>query len=571
MGQKTIAGLSEYIFKIPNYQRDYAWKPKNIDDLWDDLLEAKEAENDEMGHFLGTIVLSKDGSWHEIIDGQQRLTTVFMLKFALNQKTSNPAFNQNNFYNIDGELKLKVIDENTIFFENILKQAESKKINNSLKEKIKTQGQKNLYDAFKQIWNYVGTLNEKEAHKYLTILNKMIIMWLEEKNSGRAIRMFQTVNDRGVPLLLLDKLKALLILYSNKYCDAKLDDVLNERFGNMFKNVMTITNHQASSSLADKQFLNEVESRIFRYHALSKNYEIGHYRYGADNTYIELKNLLKKIAKSGNLAKLNDWIDSYSKDLLEFTEAFLSILKRSEQEAELFKIIFILTINPYFYAIMTRLQMNNILNKKTISLLAKAEILLYGLDSVNDSKAYGLYEAVDSEIEFEKKVISSVKNAAKGTYKDIEEFLEDIYEDNFIWKKYFHYLFFSYKCKDMQISDFLELIKDKKTYSLEIEHIVPQNAFENGLVAKYGFESEDELKDIKDTFGNLIPLESSLNSKCQDKGLAAKQEFYKESIVSYNNSFASSENFLNFNKNEIIKENNKFANWAKTFFADFVL
>ena len=37
----------------------------------------------------------------------------------------------------------------------------------------------------------------------------MTLMWLEEKNSGRAIRMFQTVNDRGVPLLILDKLKAL--------------------------------------------------------------------------------------------------------------------------------------------------------------------------------------------------------------------------------------------------------------------------------------------------------------------------------------------------------------------------
>ncbi len=43
-------------------------------------------------------------------------------------------------------------------------------------------------------------------------------MWLEEQDSGKAIRMFQTVNDRGIPLLILDKLKSLLILYSNKYC-----------------------------------------------------------------------------------------------------------------------------------------------------------------------------------------------------------------------------------------------------------------------------------------------------------------------------------------------------------------
>lgn len=96
----------------------------------------------------------------------------------------------------------------------------------------------------------------------------MVLMRLEEKNAGRAIRMFQTVNDRGVPLSLFDKLKAILMLYSNKFCNEELDDKINDIFGDIFKISMQIKEHRAASSLADTQFKNEVENRIFRYHLL---------------------------------------------------------------------------------------------------------------------------------------------------------------------------------------------------------------------------------------------------------------------------------------------------------------
>ena len=55
---------SNSLFSIPNYQRDYAWEKQNVDDLWEDLEEAKVVSKDknnsnEIGHFLGTIVLAK--------------------------------------------------------------------------------------------------------------------------------------------------------------------------------------------------------------------------------------------------------------------------------------------------------------------------------------------------------------------------------------------------------------------------------------------------------------------------------------------------------------------------------
>lgn len=95
---------SNNLFSIPNYQRDYAWEAHNITELWEDLEEAKAVSEDknnsnEMGHFLGTIVLAKrnDGVY-DIIDGQQRATTIYLLRYALNALKNNPQYNINIFW-----------------------------------------------------------------------------------------------------------------------------------------------------------------------------------------------------------------------------------------------------------------------------------------------------------------------------------------------------------------------------------------------------------------------------------------------------------------------------------------
>ncbi|GAA9297625.1 hypothetical protein HpHA237_03810 [Helicobacter pylori] len=69
-------------YSIPNYQRDYAWKDKNFKDLWEDLEEAIEYNKKGQGHFIGTMVVAKhedNKKLYDIIDGQQRTTTIFML------------------------------------------------------------------------------------------------------------------------------------------------------------------------------------------------------------------------------------------------------------------------------------------------------------------------------------------------------------------------------------------------------------------------------------------------------------------------------------------------------------
>ena len=73
------------IYKIPNYQRQYSWTNDQLEALWDDLYEAyqnKTVDND--CYFLGSIVVVNGGKgYFELIDGQQRITTLMILMNVL--------------------------------------------------------------------------------------------------------------------------------------------------------------------------------------------------------------------------------------------------------------------------------------------------------------------------------------------------------------------------------------------------------------------------------------------------------------------------------------------------------
>lgn len=94
--QKTVKGLfqdSKSDFLIPDYQRPYAWGDDECKTLWEDLFsfsfpnDNSDQFNDNDEYFLGPIVTFKnDDRKMEIIDGQQRLTTLMLLLRAFYNK-----------------------------------------------------------------------------------------------------------------------------------------------------------------------------------------------------------------------------------------------------------------------------------------------------------------------------------------------------------------------------------------------------------------------------------------------------------------------------------------------------
>ncbi|GAA8312346.1 DUF262 domain-containing protein [Helicobacter pylori] len=551
-------------YSIPNYQRDYAWKDKNFRDLWEDLEEAIEYNKKGQGHFIGTMVVANNEDnkkLYDIIDGQQRTTTIFMLLHVLaNEQNEKDKRETRKYLYQKGKLKLEVAPQNQSFFKTLLEAAE--KGNISQKKMQTPKGKQNLFEVLKAILDKVSKLSEEGVNERLETLLEMVLMRLEEPNPGRAIRTFQSVNDRGVSLLLLDKLKSLLIYYSNTFCDGKrgLDQFINDHFGEIFKIFAKIKKSDHISSVGGSNF---DEGDIFRYHAGSQKFDeipfLGHYETSTDNTYEKLKDELKEIKKS----KLKSFIQSYVSDLKNFYQAFLDLLSEIDTNPTTLKVMLINRINPLFFNSLIRLKINNELDDETLKLFAKTDIVFFKATRFLASKAYNLINAYleKGKEELKSEMIAQCRN------NDIESTSWKLVK-NAPNPSCFHYIFFEKNCQEMGLADLKKLIPGKQ-FSQEKEHIIPINLLEldNEIeIQKLGFEDKKDLENYIDTYGNLISLESSLNRKASDKDLYGKDEIYKSSEIPFNRRF----NVKDFNKKVLIKRNDEMREWLiNTFFKDF--
>lgn len=362
---------------------------------------------------------------------------------------------------------------------------------------------------------------------------------------------------------MLDKLKSLLIYYSNTFCDGKrgLDQFINDYFGEIFKIFAKIKKSDHISSVGGSNF---DEGDIFRYHAGSQRFDgidfLGHYKASTEDTYEQLKDELKEIKNKKK--QIEKFIRSYVSDLKNFYQAFLDLLSEIDTNPTTFKVMLINRINPLFFNSLIRLKINNELDDETLRLFAKTYILLSKGRKGVGSVAYNL---IDEYLEkgkegLKSKMITQCRNYIELASRELVRNISN--------SKYFHYIFFEKNCQEMGLDALKKLIPGKQ-FSQEKEHIIPINLIEQRLYNKIkdlGFEGKKDLEDYIDTYGNLISLEKPLNSKASDKDLYGKDEIYKNSAIPFNRHF----NVKGFNKKALIKRNDEMQEWLiNTFFKDF--
>ncbi|GAA6873729.1 DUF262 domain-containing protein [Helicobacter pylori] len=427
-----------------------------------------------------------------------------------------------------------------------------------------TEGKQNLFEVLKAILDKVSKLNKEEVNERLETLLEMVLMRFEEPDPGRAIRTFQSVNDRGVPLLFLDKLKSLLIYYSSTFCDGKrgLDQFINDHFGEIFKIFAKIKKSNHISSVGGSNF---DEGDIFRYHAGSQKFDgidfLGHYKTSTDNAYEKLKDELKKVKVEKD--KLENFIRSYVSDLKNFYQAFFDLLSEIDTNPTTFKVMLINKINPFFFNSLIRLKINNELDDETMRLFTKTDIMFFKVERDMKSATYNLIH------EYLQKGKEGLKSKMIAQYRnDIEQASSNLVR-NASNSSCFHYVFFEKNCQEMGLVDLKKMIREKQ-FSQQKEHIIPINLLEldNEIeIQKLGFEDKKDLDDYIGTYGNLISLEGPLNSQAIDKDLYGKDEIYKSSEIPFNRRF----NVKGFNKKALIKRNDEMREWLiNTFFKDFI-
>ena len=219
-------------FLIPDYQRPYAWQEKECQKLWDDIFEFAIPENDATKfdtndeYFLGPIVtFTNKNKKLEVIDGQQRLTTILLLLRAFYAKYGSMQDEQSRSTreNIEkciwktDEFGKPNLDELKIDSEVAMDKYKDEFLN-ILKTGIVEKDQKSKYAENyrffqEKINNFLDTYPGYFSYLPIRILNNCILLPIEAESQETALRIFSTLNDRGLPLSDADIFKAQFYKY----------------------------------------------------------------------------------------------------------------------------------------------------------------------------------------------------------------------------------------------------------------------------------------------------------------------------------------------------------------------
>ncbi len=236
--QKNIMKLFEdkkSDFLIPDYQRPYAWGEDECKTLWDDIFEFAFPNNNvddfnsEEEYYLGPIVTFRnDDGKKEIIDGQQRLTTLMLLlrafyvKFGKMQDDNSKKMRENiekciwktDEFGNPNKSALKINSE--VATDND-KEEFLKILNTGDATNMKSRYAENYKFFQKQIDGFLNNYPSYFAYLPARMLNNCILLPIEADDQNTALRIFSTLNDRGLPLSDADIFKAQFYkYYSNK-------------------------------------------------------------------------------------------------------------------------------------------------------------------------------------------------------------------------------------------------------------------------------------------------------------------------------------------------------------------
>lgn len=221
---QNITKLKDYFFLVPDYQREYVWKVEDqVDQFLADIDSEFESGKDEQrSYFIGSIIIVKNGGKYDVIDGQQRLTTIVLTMCALRDiLTSQILSDKQKQYlkSIEEWLSSFDIDSDKTQVRLELQYEESKDflltlIQNQPFQNTATTSIQKMQQAFDEIKKHLGGYLNSGAETLTEFaryfLTKIDIVVIESENLSSALKIFETINQRGAGLNAMDLVKNLL-------------------------------------------------------------------------------------------------------------------------------------------------------------------------------------------------------------------------------------------------------------------------------------------------------------------------------------------------------------------------
>ncbi|WP_300615837.1 DUF262 domain-containing HNH endonuclease family protein [Dokdonella sp.] len=211
------------LFRIPEYQRPYAWGKAQRADLFKDILDVETSRQD---HYMATVVtLKKDlrqigadeFSEVDIVDGQQRLTTIVILLKAIERELDDTSPETAKVKREISELLVKGNDHSLVLLQT---NHDTTTVMSTYLRKgtlptghASTQAEQNLLDAVAECRDFVRDWKEERSLiKLVAILrNQLTVIYHELHDEGTVYRVFEVLNSRGLDVKWIDKLKSQLM------------------------------------------------------------------------------------------------------------------------------------------------------------------------------------------------------------------------------------------------------------------------------------------------------------------------------------------------------------------------
>ena len=526
-------------YRVPRFQREYSWTAEEVVELWDDIKSCVEWDDKQKKwinkeYFVGTLVLvdSHSGDYFDIVDGQQRLTTLTIMLSAIAERLKS--LNEKNlFYSIynnyiegvddEGEkyFKLQLPDEqNGTFFKKCIQYENKEKLSpendagerlmrayNTIFEKTNTE----LLDAFKcKESEHVNLLKaiRDQLSKYLKVI------FIAVKEEDEAYTIFETLNARGLSLGSVDLIKNTIfkdMQRNHPSDDAKL------RWAELRKII-----ESANSNASFEDFM--------------RHWWISKYSYvSSDNLYKAFKTEWGKKENSSS-----DFLEDMKKDIVlykkiidprqdDFKNKDEKIIFRSLSALKIFTVVqpypFILSVlRSYYYD--KKISIKDV--KDSLSFLEKFNFKFIAVCKKRSSGIEGSYSS------YARKLYNSSKNSARSVLNEFkmqlisklpteQEFITafkglEFTNTNAQRKKIIQYVFYTI--------EYVESGKELFPENMTLEHILPQSTRSESVIGI-------------GCIGNLIPISSTLNEKAGSKPIEEKIKIYKESSFFITRDFCS--------------------------------
>ena len=503
-------------FLIPEYQRPYSWTSEQIDTLFNDIWEftCNEGGSDREGtYFLGSIVsYENDNREQEIIDGQQRITSIFLLLRAIytklngvDEKTEKAKYFINKIEPLiwkTHKLTGKVDYSSVLLNSKVISETENEILKNILETgEINEELDDNYSKNYNQIFNLIEEKSVENAlmiYEFIyALLNQVIILPITADSQETALTIFSTLNDRGLPLSDADIFKAKIYNHL-KDKNEKQDFIekwkeLEEDTQNISESIQQLFYYYMFYLRAKENDRNSTTPGLRKYYSANKFKKLLETNILEDLR--EILNIWEVIAEPKKNIENENW--SKNKDILkvlniltsypnEFWKYPVIVYYLSHKNKENFEKSFLKFLRKLYVELLKKY-----IEIPTINAV-KANILKLNAEIISSDKPVFDFKSL-SEDEIKEKIKMPHRNAIRMLLKTLTYDIQD------------------------------ELLEKK----WEIEHTLPVK-WENNYDLR---ENEKVAKEKIEHLGNKTPFEKKLNIIATNNYFSKKKSYYLKSEI----------------------------------------